>query len=386
MKQIPGGITAPLGFTANGIASGIKKSGGKDLALVYSNAPAVAVGMFTTNVFKAAHIAVDKIQLKNGRAQAIIVNSGNANCVQSKDGVAHAQRMTKCVAEKLEINETDVLVASTGIIDQRLPIEKIEKASPLLVRGLSKTQGQFAARAIMTTDTKPKEIAVTIKIGSNTVTIGGMSKGAGMIQPDMNFSGKKHATMLAFITTDAAIEHKALKKALKLAVDQSFNTITVDAQQSTNDSVFALANGLSGNRCIELNGKDFVQFSQALNFICLELAKMIVKDAEGANKFIQVIVKHAKTKEDARKVGYSVANSILLKIAIFGGNQNTGRIMAAIGSSGVQCNPAKVAIETDSFKKRDVNIVIDLKMGDFGTTVYTSDLSVGYVRINAGYN
>ncbi|MFC1704540.1 bifunctional glutamate N-acetyltransferase/amino-acid acetyltransferase ArgJ [Candidatus Omnitrophota bacterium] len=386
MKTIQGGVTAPFGFTANGIASGIKKSGKKDLALIYSQTPAVAVGMFTTNIFKAAHIVFDKKQLKNGRAQAVIVNSGNANCVQGKDGLITAQKMARCTSQTLGINETDVLVASTGIIDQKLPVEKVERSVPLMVKNLSKLQGFAAAQAIMTTDTKPKQIAVTMKMGGSTVTIGAMAKGAGMIFPHLSFSGKKHATMLAFITTDAVIEHRALRKALKLAVDQSFNCITVDGQESTNDSVFVLANGLSGNRCIELNSKDFKLFCTAIDYVCLELAKMIIADAEGANKVIKITVKHAKTKEDAKRVANSVANSILLKAAVFGGNQNNGRIMAAMGSSGAQFNQSKVEIVPDSFRKKDIQITIDLKMGDYATTVYTSDLSVNYIRINAGYN
>ena len=326
------------------------------------------------------------MHLKNKRAQAIVVNSGNANCVQLKEGLDNAKRMTACIAKELGINATDVLAASTGIINQRLPVEKIEKAAPLLVKGLSCANNYTATQAIMTTDTKPKEIAVSIKAGGETVTIAGMAKGAGMIYPDLSFSGNRHATMLAFITTDAAIESRALRKALKSAVDQSFNCITVDGQESTNDSVFVLANGMANNRCIESSSRDYKQFAAALAYVSLALAKMIVSDAEGANKFVNVMIKGARSKDDAKKLAKAVANSILLKVAIFAGNQNTGRIMAAMGASGVQFNPSKVVIETDSFRKKEVNINIDLKMGDHESTIYTSDLSVDYVKINAGYN
>ncbi len=367
----------PPGFLANGISCGIKKSGKNDLGLIYSTVPAVSVGMFTTNKIQAAPVKVSKHHLRNFRAQAIIVNSGNANCSTGKQGIEDARMTAELVSKNLGINKNDILVASTGIIGKRLPIEKIDRRLPELVKRLSRYGIPALSRAIMTTDTRPKVVAARINVANRDVKIIGVAKGAGMIYPNMS-------TMLAFILTDININQKALKAALKEAVDKSFNSISIDGCMSTNDSVFAMANGLAQNK--KLNLKEYLTFSRALDYVCLDLAKQIVKDGEGATKFIEIIVKGASRASDAKKVAFSVANSLLLKTAIFGENENWGRIIAAVGSCGLDIKEEKIKINFSPFKNKEIKIIVNLNQGKARWTVYTSDLSLEYVRINAEYN
>lgn len=377
MKIVPYGVCAPRGFIAAGINCGIKKK--EDLALIYSEVPAVACGLFTANTFKAAPVRLSKRHLSNGSAQAIIANSGNANCFTGTYGLIYAERMAEMSAKALSIKKQDVLVASTGIIGKPLPITRIEKGLPKLVKSLSKDGSFSAAEAILTTDTFRKEIAVQIKIGGSLVNIAAIAKGAGMISP-------KLSTMLCFITTDALITRQALRYALKLAADRSFNSITVDGCMSTNDTVFVLANGLAKNPCIGLRDKNFISFCQGLSYVCLEMAKAIVKDAEGATKFIQINVEGAKDEAMAREIGLSVANSDLFKTAVYGESPNWGRIIAAVGSVGLKMKEDDVRIKFSSFRRENVKIDIMLNMGKAGCAIYTSDLTPEYIKINAEYS
>lgn len=367
----------PLGFLSNGISCGIKKSGKKDLGLIYSTIPAVAAGMFTTNKVQAAPVVISKRNLNKNMAQAVIINSGNANCSTGKQGLLDAEKMAASVSENLDLSKRDVLVASTGIIGKRLQIAKIKKSVPILVKGLRKDGLLATNQAIMTTDIEPKNISVSLKIGGKTVIITGIAKGAGMIYPNM-------ATMLSFIMTDINISPDFLKLALKIAVEKSFNSISIDGCMSTNDCVIILANGLAGNGAV--NRKSFSEFSAALDYVCLGLAKKIVKDAEGATKFIEVIVKGASSVGDAKKVAFSIANSTLLKTAIFGENENWGRIIAAVGASGVDIKEEDVRIKFSAFTKKEIRIEVNLNKGKAQWIVYTSDLSIEYVKINADYN
>ena len=375
-------IVLPLGFKASGISCGIKNSGKKDLSLIYSDSVAIAAGMFTTNKVQAAPIKINKIHLKNNRAQAIITNSGNANCMTGKKGIQDAISMAKTTAKALNIKARDVLVASTGIIGKSLPIDKIKKGLPKLVKKTNRNSIGISSLAIMTTDTKPKRVAVRIVINGNPVTICGIAKGAGMIYPEMSL----HATMLSFIMTDAAIAPSALKSALKDSINDSFNCISVDGCMSTNDMVLILANAKAKNKKVSINDKAYAVFVNALKYVCLELAKKIIEDAEGATKFIQIKISGAKNEADAKKTAFAVANSVLLKTAIFGKNKNLGRIYSAIGQTGINIRADKIKVKTSSFKTKKVKISINLNMGKSESTVYTSDLSTGYVKINARYN
>lgn len=395
MKVVPGGVTAAKGFWAGGIHCGIKYKN-KDLALIYSQAPCLACGLFTQNKVQAAPVSLSRAHLRNNRAQAIVINSGCANCCTGKQGIQDAREICASVAEKLGISLNDVLAASTGIIGKRLPLKKINEGLGLLANRLSAQGSLAAARAIMTTDTKPKQVSVELKIGGTEVRIGGIAKGAGMIHPCL-------ATMLAFITTDAAIDKRRLEKALKDAVDNSFNSITVEGDTSTNDMVLALANGKACNK--GLRARDFKVFQKALNFICLSLAKMIIKDAEGASRFIEIQIEQAKDIIQAKKVAFKVANSPLVKTAIFGGNPNWGRIAVAAGCAdkairadrlniylgAVKVLQKGVALNVNRrrlnkiFKKDKIEIKIVLGLGRSATRVFTCDLSDRYVRINARY-
>lgn len=379
MKIISGGITSPNGFTANGLAAGIKKSGKPDLALIYCAQPAVTAGVFTRNSIKAAPLIVTQEKLKNNRAQAIIINSGNANCFTGDFGLLYARKSAELIARLLVIDADDVLAASTGIIGKPLPYNKIRTAASKLVSGLSKKGGNLAAAAILTTDLVTKEAAVKITLNGKKITLGAMTKGSGMIAPNM-------ATMLAFITTDAAMSAAMLKTALKNAVDQSFNSITVDGCMSTNDMVVVMANGFAKNKTISTTGKDFTVFCQALNYTCLDLAKKIVLDAEGATKFIEITITGAKSVAQAKEAGFAIANSNLVKTAAFGSNPNWGRVAAAVGSLGLAVTEKQLKIHFSPFSKKNININVNLNLGRQGATVYTSDLSIEYVKINGSYN
>jgi len=345
MKKIKGGITAPKGFKAAGISSGVKKSGKKDLALIFSDVPASAAGMFTSNKVKAAPVLLSQKLIKSGKSQAIIINSGNANACNGKAGMRDAQKMVDSTAKALGIPAKSVLVASTGSIGIPLPIKKIAKGITLLSKKLSYKGGKDATKAILTTDTFAKEIAIEIKIRGKSVRIAGITKGAGMINPSL-----VHATMLGFITTDAKIKSKLLTKALTEAVKVSFNMVTVDRDKSTNDTVFALANGESGSAEIREGGPDYKKFFEALQYVCIYLAKEIARDGEGATKLIEVNVSGAKTLIDARRAAKIIAGSNLLKAAVFGADPNWGRIMAALGYSGAQLKLDKVGVSLGKVK------------------------------------
>jgi len=369
----------PIDFKANGLACGIKKSGKLDLGLFYSSAPAKAACLFTSNKIFAAPIKLNKEYLtKNKDFQALIVNSGNANCFTGKPGLKDAEDSAQAVAKALNIKKENVLLASTGIIGRRLMVGKIKKAVPQLVSGLSSKGIGKLKRAIMTTDTFAKEISVKINIGNKVVTICGVAKGAGMIAPNM-------ATMLCFIMTDANIAQGTLKKALDACVDSSFNCITVDGCMSTNDSVMLLANGRAGNVLIS-TGKNYDLFVQGLNAVCLELAKMIVRDAEGASKFIFIRVDKAKSLQQARMAALAIANSNLFKTAVYGQNPNFGRIAASVGASGIDVEEDNLKIKVSSLKQKEIKVWVSVGAGNFSAVVYTSDLTPEYIKINAAYN
>ncbi len=423
MIVVKGGVTTAEGFLANGIKAGIKKSGKHDLALLYSEVPAVAAAAFTTNVFQASPIKISKKHLANSIHQAVVVNSGNANCGNGKTGDRDALLMADCTAKNLDLKTKEVLVASTGIIGRRLPIKNIKDNIPGLVMGLSREGGGLFSEAILTTDTKKKEFALKVRLGPSVVTIGGCSKGVGMIHPviavgrhpsaslRMVPSERKrvegHATMLCFITTDAAITRRMLEEALTEAVEDSFNMVSVDGDTSTNDSCFILANGLAGNRRISAKDGYYHKFAEGLKFLTIELAKMLVRDGEGATKFVEIEVAGAATRPDAAKMARRISMSNLLKCCIYGGDPNWGRIAAACGSSGVKFDPNKLDIylgdlkvlsggavvknyDIDKarslFQKKEISIKVDLKSGKGRAAAWTCDLSKEYVGINSEYS
>lgn len=397
-QQITGGVTAAKGFQASGVAAGLKKEGKLDLALILSETPASTAGVYTTNVVKAAPLELTRQRVAQGTAQAIVVNAGNANACTGERGLPDANTMTQAVAEALQIPNEHVLVASTGVIGVPLPVEKIVSSVPQAVAALDKENHGQACQAIMTTDLAPKEYALQVQLTSGVVTIGGMAKGSGMIHPNM-------ATMLCFITTDAAISSDLLQGALKGAVDQSFNMITVDGDTSTNDMVVALANGLAGGPEITLDTEDYQAFYGALAEVCTALAKMIARDGEGATRLIEVSVKGAPTLKDARLAARSVAGSNLFKAAVFGKDANWGRILCALGYSGASFDPnlpdifigevqvaqTGGAVVFDEEKALEmlnqdpVQIFVDLKSGSASATAWGCDLTYDYVRINGSY-
>src|ERR1700722_12125250 len=364
LKSIPGSITAPQGFLASGVFCDIKRLGtgkgsnkGKkcDLALILSEVPATVAGMFTTSQVCAAPVKVSMPRAKKARAQAIVVNSGNANACTGKQGLKDAQVMTETVAKIFRLPVEDVLVASTGRIGVTLPMANVTRgirAAAGLLNYFPENAGH-AAEAIMTSDTRPKEVAVEFKLGGKTVRIGGICKGAGMIQPGMSATGARpaaaprsglHATMLGFITTDAAIESKVLKAALAEAVANSFNRITVDGDMSTNDTVLVLANGMAGNGELKIKNAKLEMFQTGLNHVCLELAKMIVRDGEGVTRFVTVRLNGAKSFADADAAARAVANSSLVRTSWFGGDPNWGRILGALGYSPAQIVEGKIDV------------------------------------------
>ncbi|MGO9244750.1 MAG: bifunctional glutamate N-acetyltransferase/amino-acid acetyltransferase ArgJ [Verrucomicrobiia bacterium] len=387
--RISGSVTAPRGFRAAGVVAGIKSSGKKDVALIVSDTPATAAATFTTNQVKAAPVKLSMAHVKSGKACAIVANSGNANACTS-DGPIHARAMACAVARRLGCAENHVLVCSTGRIGANLPIVKVEGGIKQCLGMLSRNGGPLAAQAIMTTDTFPKEVAVQFKAAGKTFRIGGIAKGAGMIQPNM-------ATMLSFITTDAAIPRAALQRALTRAVNQSFNRITVDGDTSTNDTVIVLANGAAGK-------PPLVKFQAALDFVCLELARMIVRDGEGVSKFVTINVHGAATERDAEIATRAVANSVLVKTSWCGGDPNWGRILDALGYSRARIDadivdiayerlpavrggmPARTPIAKlkKIVAKPTFSIDIHLHLGRGRCTMHTCDLTEKYVELNKG--
>ncbi|MBI4707853.1 MAG: bifunctional glutamate N-acetyltransferase/amino-acid acetyltransferase ArgJ [Candidatus Omnitrophica bacterium] len=370
----------PLKFKANAVACGIKRKNRLDLALFYSEVPAKAAVKFTSNKIQAAPLQLAKNNLKlNCNFQAIIANSGNANCFTGKPGLKDAQETQSILANELGIKKEAIFVSSTGVIGKRLQIDKIKIGVPEVVKGLSISGIDKAKKAIMTTDTFTKELTAKLKLGGKIVTICGVAKGAGMIAPDM-------ATMLCYIFTDIEISKKLLEQALDTAVENSFNCITVDGCMSTNDTVIVLANGAAGNKPVNASGMDYKEFSDGVNLICLELAKMMVQDAEGATKFIQIKVAGARNARDAKKAALAIANSNLFKCAVYGENPNFGRIVAAVGASGAEVKEECFRVKVSDLKKKNINVDVDLNIGKSEAVVYSSDLTPEYIRINAEYN
>jgi glutamate N-acetyltransferase/amino-acid N-acetyltransferase len=387
------GVTAVRGFRAAGVACGIKKNGALDLALVASDYDSACAGVFTTNRVQAAPVVYDKETLaRNARAiRALVINSGCANACTGEAGLDDVRAMAAETARALGVQPNQVLVMSTGVIGQRLPMDKIRAGISLAAPRLSPEGGADAARAIMTTDTRPKVYARR----HGAYTIGGMCKGAGMIHPQM-------ATMLALITTDAQIAPKRLERALRVAVNQSFNRITIDGDTSTNDTVLVLANGASGK---EIGEEEMRDFTQTLTQVCVNLAQQIVRDGEGATKFVEIVVSGARAEEEAVRVAKTIAHSPLVKTALYGGDANWGRVIAAAGYSGVAVDPATMTLwfgdvnvfargtptafnEADSTRAiagKEVFIRLDLGQGEAQATVWTCDLSHDYVTINGKY-
>jgi len=386
-----------MGFKAAGLASGIKKNGAKDLGVIISESPANAAGVFTTNKVQAAPVVLDKERIKTGICQAVIVNSGNANCCTGEQGMRDAKTMAKCVANDLGISEEMVLVASTGVIGEPLLIGKIKDSVPGLVK-IAKMDGfQDFAEAILTTDTVPKIIVREGNLGGKIFKVMGIAKGAGMIHPNM-------ATLLGFLCTDVQISSKMLSDALNQANQKSFNRITVDGDTSTNDTVLIMANGMSGAEID--NEKDQSVFQDILNDVMVSLSRLLVKDAEGATKLVEITVKGAKSDMDARAIADTIADSSLVKTALFGEDANWGRILAAAGRAGIAFDPEKVEIyfndvlmvkagkgcgpeaETQASKvlrESEFSIFVHLHLGNGGASVLTCDLSIDYVKINADY-
>jgi len=398
-SKIEGGITAPRGFRASAVWSGIKPEASErgDLALLVSDSPAVAAATFTTNKIKAAPVRVSAAHLRSNDTRGIIVNSGNANACTGSTGIQNAKRMVGAVAHSLGLKDKQMLVCSTGRIGRQLPIEQIEAAAPQLVNALSSEGGAGLAKAIMTSDTLEKEIAVELVLGGVPVRIGGVAKGAGMIAPNM-------ATMLCFVTTDASIPKRELQKLFLESVEQSFNCITVDGDMSTNDTAICLANGHAGAPPLLPEQDVFARFGEGLHFVTRHLARMIVEDGEGVTKFVEIHVKGAATYQDARKAAEAIANSKLLKCAWYGEDANWGRIMAAVGYSTAKVREEMVdiffngvvAVEhgmssstpeeklQEILQNKQFTVTIDLHLGSAEYRVFTTDLTPEYVRFNMG--
>ncbi len=402
VKVIKGGVCSAKGFRAAGVAAAVKYQNRRDVALLVADEPCVAAAVFTTNKVAAAPVCYDRAVLSaGGKIRAILANAGCANACTGADGLKDAELSALVTAGELGCKPNEVLVASTGVIGRRLPMNRLlagmKAASKEL--GASAAHGLAAARAIMTTDTKPKEACARVMIGGKTVTIGGMTKGSGMIEPNM-------ATMLGFLTTDAAITRAMLKRALLLALDKSFNRVVVDGDESTNDSLFLLASGAAGNETIAKAGSDFEAFRAALETVCVSLAKQMAADGEGATKFVTVTVKGAKSDKDAARAARAVAKSPLAKTSWFGRDPNWGRVLAAVGYSGAEvCDletevfydkvwafrRGKVAGEkqlaklAEVMKKDAFTVTVDLHLGNGESSIYTCDFSLDYVHINADY-
>ena len=393
-----GSVTSPRGFTAAAVAAEIKYTGRTDLAVVYSKVPAQAAAVYTLNRFKAAPLQVTEQNISNGIAQAIVVNSGIANAGMGAEGMRLAREMSDCAAEALNIAKDDVIIASTGVIGMPLPMDKVKNGIQKVSKALYADGGHDAAKAIMTTDTVCKEMAVQLRIDGKVVTIGAMAKGSGMIHPNM-------ATMLGFITTDVNIDNKALQAAFKANIDDSFNMVSVDGDTSTNDMVAILANGQAGNTLLTEESPDFPAFKEALREICIAMAQKIAGDGEGATRLVGCTVAGAATKEDARLAAKAIIASSLVKTAIYGNDANWGRIACAAGYSGAQFDPDKVNIfigdvqvaqngmglefdeakATETLKQKKVNILVKFNIGNEEATAWGCDLTYDYVSINADY-
>lgn len=393
------GITAPQGFLAAGIHCGIKKPGLPDLALVVSEQSGPVAGVFTKNQVAAAPVILDRLHLRLGIGRAILVNSGNANACTGAKGLAAAKKTARLLARHIGVPVHQVFIGSTGVIGRVLPVDRIIKDIPQLITQLSNHGGSDAARAIMTTDIRPKSIAVQDTIGNRLITIGGMAKGSGMIHPNM-------ATMLAYFTTDASITRRALQQTLTLAVNESFNCITIDGDTSTNDTVLCMANGLAQNRTIKEGTGAYRRFLQLLTEACQTLALAICRDGEGVTKVVRIEVTGAATVAQARQVAQTIATSNLVKTALFGEDANWGRVMAAIGRAGVPITPSNLSVWFGGvpmvyrgvglglaaerriakvFRQKEFTITVGLGRGRHQAHIWTTDLSFDYVRINASY-
>ncbi len=402
MKLINGGVTAAQGFKASGVHCGIRRNTSKnDLSLIVSEVKASAAAVYTTNLVKGAPLTVTKAHIADGKARAIICNSGNANTCNA-DGIEIAEGMAALVAEKTAVNASDVVVASTGVIGQPLSLDPIRNGMDELVGKLSESGSRDAALGIMTTDTVPKEVAVEFTLGGKTCRIGGIAKGSGMIHPNM-------ATMLVFITTDCAIAPELLQKALSGDIQNTFNMISIDGDTSTNDMVVVLANGLAGNAEITAEGEDFSAFMQALNTVTVGLCRMIAGDGEGATKLLECQVSGAKSLDTAKTVAKSVICSSLLKAAMFGADANWGRVLCAIGYSGADVDVNKIDVSFRSAKgtvdvckngagivfseekakeillEKEIEILVALNDGAYSSTAWGCDLTYDYVKINGDY-
>lgn len=406
MKTITGGVTAATGFEAAGIEAGVKYPNRKDLALIYSKIPCVSAGVFTSNVVKAAPVTWDRELVRGGTKpiHAVVINTGIANACTGREGYEICRQTADKTAEVLGVEADSVLVASTGVIGMQIPLDKIVNNLDKLAAAKSHSleAGTNAAKAIMTTDTLHKETAVIFTIGGKTVTLGGMAKGSGMIHPNM-------CTMLCFLTTDLAIEKTILQKALSEVVVDTFNMISVDGDTSTNDSLVVLANGLAENPVIDKEGEDYETFKAALTRVCTTLAKKMAGDGEGATALFETQVIHADTKDNARKLAKSVICSSLTKAMIYGHDANVGRIMCALGYSGVSFDPEQVELFCSDGDKEiciarngmltdydeaeatrilsapEVKVTVDMKMGEDAATAWGCDLTYEYVKINADY-
>lgn len=387
------------GFQFSAVEAAIKKPGRKDLAMIFSEVPAAACAVFTTNAVKAAPVLLSAEHIKSGTAQALVVNSGNANACTGEQGMVVARDTARLAAEKLGISDKAVQVSSTGVIGVQMPTERLLDAIPGLIEGLSSGTLDDVAEAIMTTDTFPKMEARSGLAGGVSYTVAGIAKGAGMIMPNM-------ATMLSFIITDARVEPVVLEKAFRRAVDTSFNAITVDGDTSTNDTCLIMANGMAENPVISNGSPEAHDFEQLLNNVLLSLAKQIVKDGEGATKFVEVRLTGATSDADAKRAAMAIANSSLVKTAFFGQDANWGRIFAAVGYSGIEVDQSRLSLQfddvcmarngvfaggdaeargTEVLRKKEFAVTVDLGLGNGCATVYTSDLSHEYVSINADY-
>jgi len=390
---------APKGFRFAAVEAAIKKPGRKDLALICSDTPAVVAAVFTTNRVKAAPVLLDEERVKAGTCRALVVNSGNANACTGDRGMVDAVATARLVAERIGAPEESVLVASTGVIGVPLPMDRLSAAIPALAEKLGASALDDVAAAIMTTDTFPKLEARTGTAGGVSYTVAGIAKGAGMIMPNM-------ATMLAFIVTDAAVEQDFLQKVFRDGVDRSFNAITVDGDTSTNDTALIMANGAAGNTPLTAGSPEGAEFVRLLDDVLLSLAKQIVRDGEGATKFVTVTVKGAVSDADAKRAAMAVANSCLVKTAFFGQDANWGRIFCAVGYSGAEVDQARAELFFDDvrmvrdglfaggdaeargsavLRQKEFTVTVDLHLGEGAATVYTSDLSYEYVKINADY-
>ena len=405
MEIITGGVTAAKGFLAAGVEAGIKYQNRKDMAMVYSKTPCRAAGVFTTNVVKAAPVLWDKEVVESEwEAQAIVVNSGIANACTGKLGYEYCRETAGAAADALEISPQSVLICSTGVIGMQLPMEKMTEGVRMLAKAIKPGEeaGTDAAKAIMTTDTRNKQVAVKVTIGGKEVTIGGMCKGSGMIHPNM-------CTMLAFVTTDVNISKKLLQEALSADMQDTFNMVSVDGDTSTNDTLLVLANGQAGNPEITEKGADYDTFVEALHYVNETLAKKIAGDGEGATALFEVKVIHADNKGDAKTLAKSVITSSLTKAALFGHDANWGRILCALGYSGAKFDPESIELYLESsagkiliFKDgmaadyseeeatrilscSEVTALVDMKMGEAEATAWGCDLTYDYVKINADY-